>query len=147
MSLSDEFAPDDIETVEDALALLNAAIETPIAMASHIEGEEYTLIGIDDHLETGLGAGAEFETSETFCHCVYDGSKRAEIIPEISADARVAGLPAHENLGLESYLGVPLYRDGEFYGTLVSSDTEPREFTDEEIQHAKTVAKLIESVL
>jgi len=147
MSLSAEFAPDDTEAVEDALALLDAALDTPTAMASHIEDEEYTLIGIDDDLDTGLDAGAEFETSETFCHCVYEGPKRAEMIPEISADERVAGLPAHENLGLEAYLGVPLYRADEFYGTLVVSDTEPREFTDEEIQHAKTVAKLIQSVL
>ncbi|WP_158598780.1 GAF domain-containing protein [Haloarcula sp. Atlit-120R] len=147
MTSSTEFAPDDIETVEDALALLNAALDTPIAMASHIEDEEYTLIGIDDHLDTGLDVGAEFETSETFCHCVYEGPKRAEMIPDIGADERVAGLPAHENLGLEAYIGVPLYRDDEFYGTLVVSDTAPREFTDEEIQHAKTVAKLIQSVL
>jgi GAF domain-containing protein len=141
---SSEFALDETEAVEKALSLVNAALGTPIAMASHIEDEKYTLIGVDDHFSTGLDAGVEFETSETFCHCVYEEPKGEEMIPEIGADERVAGLPAHENLGLEAYLGVPLYQDNEFYGTLVIGDTKPREFTDKEIQHGRTVAKLIQ---
>lgn len=140
MSSLREFESADTETVEDALALLNAALDTPISMPSHIDGEEYTLIGIGDDFDTGLEAGAAFETSETFCHCVYNDQTGAEVIPNIGEDARVAGLPAHANLGLQSYVGVPLYRDGTFYGTVIACDTSPRDFADDDVQHAKPVA-------
>jgi GAF domain-containing protein len=115
-------------------------------MASHIDGDDYTLIGASDGLDAGLEAGAEFETDETFCQCVY-GDGESEVIPDVGADDRVAGLPAHDAMGLQSYVGVPLHRDGSFYGTLVVSDTEPREFTDAEIEQARAAAHLVETVL
>jgi GAF domain-containing protein len=147
MDLPDEFAPADPEAVADAVSLLNAALGTPMAMASHIDGETYTLVGVDDRLDAGLTVGTEFETSETFCHCVYEGPDSVEVIPDIAQDDRVAGLPAHAELGLSSYLGVPLFRDGAFYGTLVACDTTPRSFTEEAVGHARTVARLVESAL
>jgi GAF domain-containing protein len=115
-------------------------------MASHIDGEAYSLIGASEDLGAGLEAGTEFETEETFCRCVYaDGE--VEIIPDVAADDRVAGLPAHEAMGLRSYVGVPLHHEGDFYGTLVCCDTDPREFTDQGIEHARAGARLLEAFL
>jgi GAF domain-containing protein len=146
MSLTTQSAPAQPERIADVLDLVRAALDVPVTMASHIEGSDYTLIGASDDLGAGLEAGGEFETSETFCQCVYDDGE-IESIPDIGADERVAGLPAHETIGLESYLGVPLHRDGSFYGTLVASDTTPREFTDTEIEQAHAAAGLVETLL
>jgi len=60
---------------------------------------------------------------------------------------RVADLPAHEAMGLRSYVGIPLHHEGDFYGTLVCCDTDPREFTDQEIEHARTAARLLGAFL
>lgn len=60
---------------------------------------------------------------------------------------RVAGLPVHNAMGLVSYIGVPLHEEGDVYGTLVVCDTEPREFTEKEIEHARAAARLIEAAL
>ena len=146
ISLPTQFAPERPDRVTDALDLLRAALDVPVTMASHIDGDDYTLIGASDGLDAGLEAGAEFETDETFCQCVY-GDGETEVIPDVGADDRVAGLPAHDAMGLQTYVGVPLHRDGSFYGTLVVSDTEPREFTDAEIERARAAARLVETVL
>ena len=50
-------------------------------------------------------------------------------------------------MGLRSYVGIPLHHEGDFYGTLVCCDTDPREFTDQEIEHARTAARLLEAFL
>ena len=146
MSLSTQFAPVDPDRIDDTLTLLRGALDYPVVMASHIDGEEYTLISASEDLGAGLEAGTEFETEETFCQCVYaDGE--SEVIPDVAGDDRVAGLPAHEAMGLRSYVGVPLHHEGEFYGTLVCCDTDPREFTEDEIEHARAAARLIEAFL
>jgi GAF domain-containing protein len=44
-------------------------------------------------------------------------------------------------------VGVPLRHKGEFYGTLVCCDTSFREFAKEEVEHARTAARLIEAFL
>ena len=90
MSSSTRFAPAQPDRVADALDLLRGALDVPVTMASHIAGDDSTLVGASDGLGAGLEAGAAFETAETFCHCVYDDGK-TEVIPDVARDDRVAG--------------------------------------------------------
>src|SRR5579863_5355683 len=48
------------------------------------------------------------------------------VIPDTSADRRVAGLPGTTRGGIGAFIGVPLrLSDGTFYGTLCGMDHEP----------------------
>ncbi len=76
----------------------------------------------------------------------YRGAANAELVGVYDLD-RVAGFPVHDTMGLESSAGVPLHHSGAFYGTLVASDTEPREFTDAETKRVRAAARLVETAL
>ena len=146
MSLTADSRPADEELLADALALATDALDVAVVMASHIEGDDYTVVGVHDTVDSGVEVGVAFDTSDTFCHCVYD-DEGVEVIDAVAADDRVAGLPAHEGMGLEAYIGVPLYSDGEFYGTLAVCDTEPRTFDEADRRNARTLGRLVETAL
>jgi signal transduction histidine kinase len=97
----------------------------------------------------GWKPGDEFPLDDMFCAAVVE-RQEAVTLDAISRDPRWADHPTHTSTGIEAYLGAPIYRNREVYGTLCfsSTDTRSRSFTtyDEDLvtAMAQTVGRLLE---
>ncbi|MFC5795314.1 ATP-binding protein [Thalassorhabdus alkalitolerans] len=71
------------------------------------------------------------------------------MINNIQTDERAAHVKEDlESISLASYLGVPIIlENGELFGTLCASDTEPYDFTEKEIESVKRLANVLSSVI
>ncbi|WP_058367298.1 GAF domain-containing protein [Haloparvum sedimenti] len=135
--------PADPELLNDALDLLNVALGTPFAVASRIEDGRFTVVALNDRIDTAMSVGDEFATAETFCRTI-SASGGPVSIPHASSDERVAGIYANAELGLEAYLGLPITVGGEQYGTIAVCDSEPRAFDEDDRRRAEAAARLVE---
>jgi len=77
---------------------------------------------IGDH--PGIRVGTEASLPESYCRRLFGGED-----PVVFTDGSAApdGHPAHEQFGLETYVGAPVSVDEETYGTICFAGTEPRE--------------------
>lgn len=67
--------------------------------------------------KAGLSVGTRFPLSSTYCYRVACG-QLPEVIYDTRVEGRVASLPITEQLGIRSYIGVPVRTAGRAVGTL-----------------------------
>ena len=93
-------------------------------IVSRVQAQTYTIYAVHSNL-AGLTAGLEFELADTYCAAVICRRKTL-------AYAHVGGMadmqvhPVYQTLRLESYIGTPIFVDGELYGTLNFSSSQIR---------------------
>jgi len=99
---------------------------------------------VDDHRQffksvTGLEL-RETPLSHSFCqHVVRSGEPL--VVPNARSDERVAGNLAVDDLGVVAYAGVPLVTaDGHVLGSFCVIDTEPRTWSDDELEILEELA-------
>jgi ANTAR domain/GAF domain len=90
----------------------------------------------------GLAEGATFDRADSFCARLLGGG------PTVTADARsepaYASVSAVAELGVTSYVGVPMYDDeGRVLGTLCGIDHSPVSVGEEAVQILRDLAALI----
>ncbi|WP_436901847.1 PAS domain-containing protein [Halovenus halobia] len=142
-------AKPDVSTETRLTELLEVGCQTlglDIGIVSHIEDSEYTVEAVHGP-SADIEAGDQYDLQSTYCEQVV----REDSVCSF-ADAGAAGKathPAYRELGLESYLGVPLVVDNERYGTLNFSSTEPAEtsFGRLERTFAELFAELVSAEL
>jgi PAS domain S-box-containing protein len=86
---------------------------------------------------TGFGEpllSARELAGRTFCHFSIAGAGGPLVIPDTRADPVYRGVPTVETLGVAAYVGVPLTIDGQAIGSFCAIDTEPRAWTDAEVE-------------
>ena len=105
--------------------------ELDIGIVSHIQGETYEVVAAVAPAGVQLGKGDTFEFAETYCSVTVgaDGPVGFERAGETS----FASHPAYGIFKLESYIGIPLYKGPEFFGTLNFSSAAARERKFEEV--------------
>ncbi|WGW01610.1 diguanylate cyclase [Vibrio sp. YMD68] len=107
----------------------------PIAIFSQIDGNKY-VIKQAIHPEDGLETGMSFELSGTYCSHVYKANE-VQGFNHVSK-SEIATHPCFVAFGLESYLGAPIFVDGERFGTLnFSSPTPCRPFIRQDFELVK----------
>ncbi|CCN45889.1 GGDEF family protein [Vibrio nigripulchritudo MADA3029] len=115
-----------------------------IGIFSHIEGEDYTVLQVQrpDHIE--LNAGDSFPLLNTYCQITCQSDKPV-MIDRMSKSDELAQHPAYRNFGLESYIGVPIYIEGNLYGTLNFSSHKPykRQFNGSDVDALQLMASWI----
>lgn len=100
-----------------------------IAIISHIEDGIYTV----KHFAGGdLSRGAQFKLGHTYC--AITSKKRELVAINHMAISEYFRHPCYEAFKLESYIGTPIFLDGQPYGTVNFSSVTPRQepFTFEE---------------
>ncbi len=114
-------------------------------IVSRVEGDRYVIDHVFQSNEVGLVVGQEFELGLTYCAITLEASDVVSIAEMKSS--MYSGHPCYDSFQLESYLGVPLHVDGEVYGTLNFSSTDPmqREWTETDRQLVRVVARWVES--
>lgn len=127
------------EAFDRLTRLASKILHVPVSLVSLVDNERQyfkSVVGPDDP----WAALRETPLSHSFCQHVVASSK-----PLIVSDARLHPL-VHQNLairdlGLVAYAGMPLTTpDGQTLGSFCAIDTQPREWTEEEIEILQELA-------
>ena len=118
-------------------------------LASRLHGTPLALVTVlDDRLQFAKScvvpaawpAARETPVQDSFCRYVVSSGDVVRI-DDARDDTRISARPAVTELGLRSYLGVPLRsNDGHVLGTLCVGDLVPRHWTDPEVQDLEDLA-------
>ncbi|MFC6825977.1 PAS domain S-box protein [Halopelagius fulvigenes] len=120
------------ERIEDLLGVVREALGTDYATLSRVREEKYIFDAVDVPEGVDLRAGESVPVAELpNCKHVVD-SARTLAVRSVAEEAPEL---ADETLGVENYLGAPVFVDGEVYGTFCFYGTEERTeaFTDWEV--------------
>lgn len=122
---------------------VRVSLKCPVAIISIVDEDRQVFAG---HCGLPSPWDARGETPMTHSFCQYVVERAAPIIVN---DANVHEL-VHQNhaiadLGVIGYLGVPIaLPSGELVGALAAINTEPRQWTDHELQSLQSLAKVVE---
>lgn len=83
---------------------------------SKIENQTYTIVAVKSNLEF-LGAQQTFNLEETYCAAVVR-TKKTIAYAFVGRISPKQSNPVFQNLQLESYIGTPIFVNGDVYGTL-----------------------------
>ncbi|TSH97467.1 GAF domain-containing sensor histidine kinase [Verticiella sediminum] len=113
-----------IDVVPRILQLACAATGMRFAAVARVTSERWIACSVQDDLAFGLAPGGELRVETTMCGQIFQ-HHQAVVIPCVSEDPRFREHSIATLYGLDSYLSVPIFRHGEFFGTLCAIDTRP----------------------
>lgn len=119
--------------------------ELDIGILSRIKKDSYKV----KHCVTPPGIpmrpGDKFDFDSTYCSITCSALEPVAL-EHVGEDDNFGSHPAYKSFGLESYIGVPIHRNGKLYGTLNFSSPEPypRKFHDIDIDALQLMASWIE---
>ena len=109
--------------IQALLELGREVFDLPLAIVSHIEGEQYEVKYVSAPDQT-LSPGVVFPLGETYC--IHTLNAKQPIGFHHAGESEIKTHPCYINFGLEAYIGTPLYSGNKAYGTLNFSSAEPR---------------------
>ncbi|MDP2561500.1 sensor domain-containing diguanylate cyclase [Psychrobium sp. 1_MG-2023] len=138
---SDGFEAQVIELLNMGLERLNL----DIGILSRIKGDTYTVIQCVTPDEVEMAPGDQFEYKNTYCE-ITCREKSVIAVEHFAINDHYATHPAYSAFGLESYIGVPIFIEGELYGTLNFSSVKPypRKFHEFDLDVIQLMASWIE---
>ena len=109
-------------------------------IVSQVQDCIYKIVAVNSPL--GLEVGYETPCIDTYCAEVVE-TQTTITFAEVRKIESMANHPVYLNLKLESFIGTPIFVNGELYGTLNFSDTSPRQadFSAEEIFIVELMAR------
>jgi len=114
------------DRVDELLSVTREAIGMEYAALSRIRGEEYVFERVDGPDGADLASGEVVPLETTNCERVVE-TERTLVLNELERDApELAARAGNAELGVTSYLGVPVIVDGETHGTFCFFDTGDR---------------------
>ena len=110
---------------------------------SQIEGEAYRIQAVQSPL-TSLEIGLELNVQDTYCAAVIQ-DQSTTTYTQVGDVESMRTHPVYQNLQLESYIGTPIFVDGQVYGTLNFSSIHPRanDFETQELEAIELMAQSI----
>lgn len=115
---------DSNQKLHDVLELGRRLFNLDIAIVSQINAERYVVRHVCS--DNGLPAvGSEFTLGETYCcHTLAENAATGFYH---AGTSKIKNHPCYKAFGIESYIGTPVYVEGELYGTLNFSSEIPRD--------------------
>lgn len=130
-------------TVHDLLSEARTALGMPIAFVSRFSGNRRVIEAVDALCPVPFAAGDSHSSQDTYCQRIVDGDL-PQAIPDSSANRVAAALAVTADLGIGSYVGVPiLLTDGTVYGTLCAYSDVARPVDDRDSAMLTLVARSI----
>lgn len=129
------------EQFAKSLQLVCEYLNMPLGIISKIEGNQYYVIHFnttDKRFE--LSKGQKFDLDKTYCSITLQHRNVLSIAQMQKSE--YAHHPCYKNFNLESYIGAPIMVDGELYGTINFSSSEPHEndFSENDIEFIRLLA-------
>ncbi|WP_049723875.1 PAS domain S-box protein [Gilvimarinus polysaccharolyticus] len=134
------------DLLRQALGLGADYLGLPFGIISQVNGENYRIY-------VQVSPPGALEDNQTFhlsnCFCVETLNGRDVMAVHHTADSSLAHHPCYISTQLESYIGAPVWVNGEVYGTLNYSSPEARatEFSDYERNFVRVLARWVGSTL
>ncbi|MEM8828426.1 MAG: PAS domain S-box protein [Cyanobacteria bacterium P01_G01_bin.19] len=109
-------------------------------IVSEVNEGIYKIVAIESPLNLALGY--ETPCKDTYCAEVLE-TKATVTFAEVKSIKSMQNHPVYLNLKLESFIGTPIFVDGNLFGTLNFSDTAPKSsgFSPEEIKIIELMAR------
>lgn len=133
------------ERLEGLLKIVRTTLDLESATLSYINDAAYVFEAVDVSADIELENGEVIALQDTVCRRVVK-SEQALVLRDILVDApELTG----RAVGLASYIGVPVFVDGEVYGTFCFYDSEPRddEFSEWEQTFVELLSRWVSSEL
>lgn len=133
---------DDHHLIADALYLGCNYFGVPFGIVSHIEQDDY-LIEVQYSANQALHDGALYRLGHTYCSITYQADDIVAI--SMMGLSPWANHPCYAEMGLETYIGIPIWVAGHRYGTLnfSSPDVQERPFDDVDYEFLRLMARWV----
>lgn len=102
------------------------------AAIARVTEDRWVACAVRDEIAFGLSPGGELELGTTICNEIRQNGQ-AVVIDHVAEDGFFRGHPAPAKYGFESYISQPIFRGGEFFGTLCAIDPKPALLTNPEV--------------
>lgn len=113
-----------IDVVPKILEVICRTTGMGFAAVARVTPDRWVACAVRDQIEFGLTPGGELVVSTTLCHEVRL-SGQAVVIDHVDEDPVFRLHPTPRMYGLQSYISVPIFHRGEFFGTLCAIDPRP----------------------
>ncbi len=140
IALDESITPD--EKINIILKKSLSYMRLSVGIVSHIDDDDYEVVYFDSD-DVDMQPGQKFNLQETYCAKTI---KENNVVSyHCAGESDIAKHPCYINFGMESYIGVPLYVDGELYGTVNFSSPEIRNlpFRDREKAFIRVISQWI----
>ena len=115
-------------------------LDMPTGIVSRIDNSFYRIVALQTPLK-GIQPEMLFHLGETICALVVRSGK-AVFQPDVTANPDHYKHPAYVRYPLRSYIGAPIFGDGNVVGTLNFTSEEPRsQFRQDEIEWVEMLAE------
>jgi len=116
--------------VSTLMAVGREHLDTEYAVLARVDGEDFHVRAASPR-EYPLAEGERYPLADTVCRRVVD-TGTTQRFEHLSAEAPdLTNCLSHSDVDVQSYVGMPVYVDGDVYGTLAFYDPEPAEDINE----------------
>lgn len=134
------------ELLRQSLALGAEYLELPLAIVSHIEGDDYTVLVQCSPPDT-LQDNQKFNLPECFC---VETLRCGDVLAyHHVAESDLAQHPCYVSTQLETYIGAPVWVGDKLYGTLnfSSPEKQPQPFSEQALDFVRLMARWVGATL
>ena len=131
---------------EAGLRLLVSRLEVDSAVMTRVTGLGYEAIWWATRDDVPPGPDV-LDPTRTYCARVLEEPGRTLVIRNAPADPGYHGHPAHTDLNIQAYIGVPLRRSDAAIGVLSVQHSTPRAFTRNDVVLANLVGNVLSKVM
>jgi len=145
-----------IDVVPQILEVICRTTGMGFAAVARVTDGRWVACAVRDEIAFGLTPGGELELTTTICNEIRQ-SGEAVVIDHVAEDPQFVGHPTPALYGFQSYISIPIFHQGQFFGTLCAIDPRPAKLRTPEIvgmfalfanliaQHLDTQERLAES--
>jgi signal transduction histidine kinase len=132
-----------IDAIPNILEVVCRTTGLGFAAVARVTEHHWVACAVRDEIAFGLQPGGELQVETTICDEIRD-SGQLVVIDHASEDNAFCDHPTPKLYGFQSYISVPIYRAGRFFGTLCAIDPKPARLnTIETVGMFKLFADLI----
>lgn len=113
-----------IDAVPTLLEVVCRTTGLGFAAIARVTEHRWIACAVRDEIAFGLEPGGELEVATTICDEIRDSGKLV-VIEDVASDGVYCNHPTPKRYGFRSYISVPIYRSGQFFGTLCAIDPRP----------------------
>jgi len=120
-------------------------LELDIGILSHIDGTSYRVVRSVTPPDITLSDNTRFDLADTPCKITCEANDPVAF-EDMSTDEAMRTHPAYTQMGLCSYIGIPIKPEGVLYGTLnfSSPQARQRQFSEVDVDALRLMASWIE---
>jgi signal transduction histidine kinase len=121
-----------IEAIPNILEVVCRTTGLGFAAVARVTEKRWIACAVRDEIAFGLAPGGELKVETTICDEIRD-SGQAVVIDHAAEDVAYCNHPTPRMYGFESYISMPIFRSGQFFGTLCAIDPRPAKLNTPEI--------------